>query len=111
MTRAYVYLALCVVGTLVPGLAMVSWVMDHGVDISKLVEELFVNRVSAAFGLDVAISAIVLFVFITWEGKRIGLTNLWLPAAATVLGGVSCGFPLFLFLRERRLRPSTRLDQ
>jgi hypothetical protein len=27
---------------------------------------------------------------------------LWLPIAATCLVGVSCGLPLFLFLRERQ---------
>lgn len=109
MTRAYVYLALCIFGAIVPNLAMLPWVMDHGVDISRLIEELFVNRVSAAFGLDVVMSAIVVFVFITWEGKRVGLTQFWLPVAATCLAGVSCGLPLFLFMRELRIRPTTRL--
>jgi len=110
MTRAYVYLGLCVLGTILPNIPLVLWVTDHGLDISRLVEELFANRISAAFGVDVVLSAIVLFVFITWEGKRVGVANVWLPALATCLAGVSCGFPLFLYLRELRLRPTTRLD-
>jgi uncharacterized protein DUF2834 len=41
------------------------------------------------------------------------MNMLWLPIAATCLIGVSCGLPLFLYLRERRLARdiSTRLAQ
>jgi uncharacterized membrane protein YfcA len=31
------------------------------------------------------------------------MSILWLPIAATCLIGVSCGLPLFLYLRERQL--------
>ena len=51
MPRKYLYLALFVVGAIVPYLSFVPWVMDHGFDISLMVEELFANRISAFFGL------------------------------------------------------------
>lgn len=108
MTRKYVYLALFIVGSIVPYLAFVPWVMDHGVDISRLVEELFANRISAFFGLDVIIATIVFWVFINWEGKRVGVP-LWPPIIASLLIGVSSALPLFLFLRECRIQPTTRL--
>lgn len=108
MTRKYVYLALFLVGTIVPYLAFVPWVLDHGFDISRLVEELFVNRISAFFGLDVIISTIVFWVFMTWEGKRVGVP-LWPPIIASLTIGVSSALPLFLFLREGRIQPTTRL--
>jgi Terpene cyclase DEP1 len=31
------------------------------------------------------------------------MSTLWLPIAVTCLIGVSCGLPLFLYLRERQL--------
>jgi predicted exporter len=62
---------------------------------------LFSTRIGAFFGLDVIISAIVLIVFILSEGYRRQMKSLWLPIAATCLVGVSCGLPLFLFMRER----------
>ncbi len=52
---------------------------------------------------DVAVSTLVLFVFIATEGRRIALSRLWLPIIATLLAGVSLGFPLFLYLRQRKL--------
>ncbi len=35
MSRKYLYLALFVIGTVVPYLSFVPWVMDHGLDISQ----------------------------------------------------------------------------
>ena len=107
--RKNIYLALCIVGTLVPYLSFIPWVMDHGVDISRMVEELFANRISAFFGLDVIVSAVVLWAFIAFEGQRSGVRHTWAPVAASLLVGVSAGLPLFLFLRESALQPSTRL--
>ena len=109
MIRKYVYLALFIIGTIVPYLAFLPWVFDHGLDISRLVEELFVNRISAFFGLDVIISTIVFWVFMNWEGKRVGVP-LWPPIIASLTIGVSSALPLFLFLRESRIQPTTRLN-
>ena len=108
MTRKYVYLALFIIGSIVPYLAFVPWVMDHGFDVSRLVEELFVNRISAFFGLDVILSTIVFWVFMTWEGRRVGVPLLP-PLIASLTIGVSSALPLFLFMREGRIQPITRL--
>jgi predicted exporter len=109
MQRKYLYLALFVVGAVVPYLSFVPWVMDHGFDISHMVEELFANRISAFFGLDVIVSAIVLWVFIAIESPRVGVRYTWAPVVASLAIGVSAGLPLFLFLRESAIKPSTRL--
>ena len=108
MTRKYVYLTLFVIGTVVPYLAFVPWVLDHGFDISLMVEQLFGNRISAFFGLDVIVSTIVFWVFLNWEGKRVGVP-LWPPLIASLSIGLSSALPLFLFLREGRIQPTTRL--
>jgi hypothetical protein len=103
MRLRYLYLALCVVGTVAPYWKLLPWVMEHGLNLSLLCQELFATRIGAFFGLDVVVSAIVLFIFIFAEGRRIALSLLWLPAIATLLVGVSLGLPLFLFLRQRQL--------
>jgi hypothetical protein len=51
------------------------------------------------------ICAVVLIAFIRREGKARKVQPLWLPIAATCLVGVSCGLPLFLFLREPKVAP------
>jgi len=71
--------------------------------------ELFANRISAFFAMDVIISAIVLIWFIQSESKRLRVGLLWLPTLGTLVVGVSFGFPLFLFLRQMTLdRTATR---
>ena len=98
------YLTLAIVGAVVPYTQLVPWVQEHGLDVPLLVNELLTTRIGAFFGLDVVISAIVLCVFVFRDGPRSGVRHLWLPILATGLVGVSCGFPLYLYLRERRER-------
>ena len=97
------YLALCVVGFLVPYWQFVPWVVEHGVNLPLFVRELFANRISSFFGLDVLISAVVLWLFIAAEGSHLGMRRLWLPIVATCVVGVSLGLPLFLYLRQVHL--------
>ena len=79
---------------------------EHGFAAELFVRELFANRISAFFGMDVIVSAVVLFVFVGVERRRLGIQHWWLPLAATLLVGVSLGLPLFLYLREGKLENS-----
>ena len=72
----------------------------HGLKLSLFFQELFTNRISAFFGMDVLVSAIVLIVFMRVENRRVAIPGRWLPVLATLLVGVSLGLPLFLYLRE-----------
>ena len=103
MRLRHVYLLFCVLGIVLPSWKLIPWVAEHGLNLSLLVQELFSTRIGAFFGLDVVVSAFVLFLFIFAEGRRLALSLLWLPIVATLLVGVSLGFPLFLFLRQREL--------
>ena len=99
------YAVLFVVGCVLPLSQFLPWVMAHGVDPGLFVRELFANRISGFFGLDVIVSAVVLLAWIADERSRRGLRRAWAPALATVLVGVSAGLPLLLFLRLEK-RPS-----
>jgi hypothetical protein len=103
MRLRHVYLLFCLVGTVLPYWKLLPWVMDHGLNLALLCQELFATRIGAFFGLDVVVSAIVLFVFIFTEARRSAVPMVWLPVAATLVVGVSLGLPLFLFLRQRQL--------
>jgi hypothetical protein len=96
------YLLLAVIGTVVPYSEFFPWLAEHGLNIRLLLNELFSTRAGAFFGLDVLVSAVVLIAFIRREGAQRKMRSLWLPIAATCLIGVSCGLPLFLYLRERQ---------
>lgn len=103
MRLRHVYLGLCVLGTALPYLELVPWLLQHGLNLPLFFQELFSVRIGAFFGMDVIVSAVVLFVFIWAEGARVGVRHLWAPVLGTLLVGVSLGLPLFLYLRQRKL--------
>jgi hypothetical protein len=101
------YLLLALIGAVLPYSQFLPWLAEHGPSIRLLFAELFSTRMGAFFGLDVLVSAVVTITFIRREGARRKMQILWLPIAATCLVGVSCGLPLFLYLRERQLAGDT----
>ena len=103
MSRKSVYLVFCVLGIVLPYSQFVPWVLEHGLRMGLFFHELFANRIGGFFGMDVLVSAVVLIFFLRREGKRLGVRHLWLPIVGTLTVGVSLGFPLFLYLRERAL--------
>jgi Terpene cyclase DEP1 len=104
----WLYLFLAVLGTALPYSQFLPWVAEHGLNLRLLFMQLFLGHVSAFFGLDAIVSALVLLVFIFHEGPRRRVDKLWLPVVATCVVGVSCGFPLFLYLRELASRKESR---
>lgn len=101
MKRKTVYLAFCALGILLPYSQFVPWVVaHHGLPLGLFLRELFANRIGGFFGMDVLVSAAVLFFFVRREGPRLRVPHLWQPIAGTLTVGVSLGLPLFLYLRE-----------
>jgi hypothetical protein len=100
------YLALCFLGAVLPYWKFLPWLAEHGLNPALFIQELFANRISAFFALDVIVSAVVLIRFIRVESFRLGIRRWWLPLLATLAVGVSLGLPMFLYLRERKLEAS-----
>jgi Terpene cyclase DEP1 len=103
VNRKNVYLFLCFLGAAIPYWQFVPWVMENGLNLGLLVRQLFANRISAFFGLDVLVSSVVLLVFMRVEGRPLRMRFRWMPIAGLCLVGVSVALPLFLYLRERAL--------
>ena len=103
MTPKAKYLPLCILGTILPYWQFVPWLLDHGLNLSLFVRELFANRISAFFGMDVLVSAVALIVFIRSENSRLSVRRWWIPVLAVFGVGVSLGLPLYLYLREIEL--------
>jgi hypothetical protein len=107
------YLILCVIGAVLPYWQFVPWVSQNGLSMSLFFHQLFANRISSFFGLDVLVSAAVLVVFMRSESSRLRIAGRWLPILALLLVGVSLAFPMFLYLRERSIEqtePTTKFE-
>ncbi|HKZ79567.1 MAG TPA: DUF2834 domain-containing protein [Pyrinomonadaceae bacterium] len=95
------YLVAAILGTVLPLLQTLPFLLMHGFDVPLFWRQLFENEVSSFFGMDVIVSSIVLWLFVFSEGRRRGMKNLWLYVVANLAVGVSLALPLFLFFRER----------
>ena len=106
MRPKHLYLGLCVLGTVLPYSQFVPFLQEHGLQLRLIVQQLFANRISAFFGLDVIVASVVVWIFVVVEGRRSDVPRRWLPLAAVLTVGVSLALPLFLYLREVRLEIS-----
>jgi Protein of unknown function DUF2834 len=104
MKIRHLYLAFALIGVILPYSQFLPWIVEHhALNMPLFIRDLFANRISAFFAMDVIVSAIVLILFIQSEGKRLRMQLLWLPAIGTLMFGVSLGLPLFLYLRQLAL--------
>jgi hypothetical protein len=100
------YLALCILGVVLPYSQFIPWLAEHGVNDRLFVQELFATSISTFFALDVIVSAVVVLRFIRAESGRLQMNHARLAIPATLLVGVSLGLLLFLYLRELQLEPT-----
>lgn len=100
----YVYLALAILGAVIPLSEFISFINQNGLDFSILIKQAFDNHISAFAWLDVIITVIVIVVMTVDFGKKSDVKNLWIPIVASFTVGASFGLPLLMFMRELQLR-------
>jgi hypothetical protein len=72
----HLYLALCLVGTVLPVAAFLPFVRAHGLDVGEFLAQLFPTPVSGFFVWDVIVSSVVLWAFVYVEGRWLTMGNL-----------------------------------
>jgi Terpene cyclase DEP1 len=102
----WLYLAVAILGAALPLSQLVPFLAANGFDVPLLFRQLFETHAAAFFGLDVVVSSVALWLFVFSEGRRLRMKHLWLYVVCNLAVGVSLALPLFLFFRERRLRPA-----
>ncbi len=98
MKKAYFLLG--ILGFFLPLWQFGLWLFEFGFDVPLMFKSIVEDKLSLFAWLDVIVSAIVLIIFIIYEGHKQSMQRLWIPIAGTLCVGVSFGLPLFLFLRE-----------
>jgi hypothetical protein len=97
----WLFLALAIWGAVHPMYYFVQWFAENGLSLSKMVDAWHANSASSGLVWDLTIAAVALTVWIVAETIRTRRwSGLW-AIPATYCIGVSCGLPLFLFLRLR----------
>ncbi len=98
------YYVLSVLGVVIPMFFFLPWVAEHGLAVHLLVSAALGSPISAFAWADVVVSAVVLLVFMAQENRAGRIPHLWLPIVGLFTVGVSLALPLFLALREGRLK-------
>lgn len=99
---AIFYLGLAIIGILIPYAAFVPWLLQNGVDIPQFFSDMMANPISIFAWLDVVVAAIALIGFIIHDGQKNQVKWRFIAIVGTLGVGVSCGLPLYLYLRERQ---------
>ena len=96
-----IYLTLAVWGAIHPMFYFVQWFTSNGFDIMGMVDAWHINAATSGLVWDLTIALIALTVWIVAEVavRRNWIALIAIPA--TICIGVSCGLPLYLFLRTR----------
>jgi hypothetical protein len=95
------WLALAVWGAVHPMWWFLAYMRETGTGLSGLIDAWYVNASTTGLTWDLTIAAIVLTVWVIAETvkSRAWLNLIAIPATFCI--GVSCGLPLYLFLRSR----------
>ena len=96
-----VYLALAIWGAIHPMAWFVTWFRTEGWSLGRMVDAWHANAATSGLVWDLTIAAITLTV---WVLAEVAVRRNWvalLAIPATFCIGVSCGLPLYLFLRSR----------
>jgi len=96
----WVYAALAVWGAIHPMSWFLRWFSENGYDLMGMVDAWHVNAATSGLVWDLTIAAVALTVWIVAEAvqRRAWLGLIAIPATFGI--GVSCGLPLYLFLRS-----------
>ena len=101
MRIRHVYLAMAVIGTLLPWLLFGSFFAQHGPDAPLFLRALFANGAAGGFAVDVLLSMLVFWLWSWRDAACHGVARWWLVLPAGCLVGLSLAMPLYFYLRER----------
>lgn len=101
MTIRNFYLAIAVIGTVIPWLFFGSFFIRHGADVPLFLQSLFANGAAGGFAADVLISILIFWIWSWRDAARHNVARWWLVLPASCLVGLSLALPLYLYLRER----------
>ena len=103
-----VYLIIAILGFIAPNIFVLNESIETGnillwLDPTATLNGMFGNRISTAFIVDLLFAVFVFFIWSYNESKKLGIKNVWMIWVLTMLFGMAGTFPLFLFLREKKL--------
>ena len=102
--RQWFSLVLAVIGLLVTWTFNLQFMRETGgFDLGEFVRGGYANAASTSLSNDLLTGCVAFLVFSYFEAQRLGMRHWWVFPVLTFGIAFAFAFPLFLFLRERRL--------
>lgn len=95
-----IYLALAIWGAIHPMYYFIQWFQENSWDLMAMVDAWHANAATSGLVWDLTIAAVALTVWIVAEVATRRNWGAFIAIPATFCIGVSCGLPLYLFLRS-----------
>jgi predicted permease len=99
-----VYAALAVLGVALPWYFNLQLGLAGNLGFSSFLAGVFANPASSSIGVDILVAATAFNVWMIGEARRLQMKRAWAYVVLTFLVSFACACPLFLLMRERRLR-------
>ena len=101
------YCALAVLGAILPWQANLEFIQaaaSPGFDLAGFIHDANLTAASRSLSRDLLIAASAFTIWIGVEGRRLQVRGWWITLLLCISVSFACGGPLFLHLRERRLK-------
>ena len=104
-SRQVLFLSLAIVGLFITWYFNIQFMLAHGgrFDLLMFISAGFANPAVSSLSGDLLVACLVFVVWMPIEAKRLGMSHWWLYLLLTFMIALAFAFPMFLYMRERRL--------
>lgn len=88
-----IFLALAILGAIVPYYFFVDFFTNHGVSLPGFIQGLFANGAAGGFSADLLITSCAFWLYL-WHRR---VTYMWLYVLANLTIGLSCALPAYIY--------------
>lgn len=99
-----VYLALAIAGAVVPYIFFVQFLQSGDTSLGAFTAQLFATPPAGGFTADLLITSLAFWIWSYQEARARNMARWWVYVVVNLAIGLSCAFPLFLYMRNRRTR-------
>jgi len=101
----YTYGVIAIIGLIATWTCNILFIQQHGeFSVIQYLSENYVNYGSASISNDIIVVVLAFFVWSYNESKKLGMKHWWLYVPLTFGVAIAVALPVFLMLRERKLR-------
>jgi hypothetical protein len=103
--RQIVYAALVGIGVIATWTWNLRWIEEAGgtFDVARFTADAYANAAASSIANDISVAVAAFLVWSFAEARRLAMRNWWVYPLLTFGVAFAAAFPLFLFMRERKL--------